>query len=184
MKKPEILSTRTVCQSRLFRVEEVALRFSNGEERVFERLGGGGGGAVIVVPLLDDNTVMMIQEYGVGVEDYELALPKGRVEAGEDVLEAANRELKEEIGMGARSLTLIKSLSQSPSYMAHRTQVVLARDLYPERLPGDEPEPLIVTPCLFTNLHELVMNDEVREARSIAALYLARDYLLAQTSDD
>ena len=184
MKKPEILSTRTVCQSRLFRVEEVALRFSNGQERVFERLGGGGGGAVIVVPLLDNDTVMMIEEYGVGVEDYELALPKGRVERGEDVLEAANRELKEEIGMGARSLTLLKSLSQSPSYMAHCTQVVLARDLYPERLPGDEPEPLIVKPCSFSNVHALVMADELREARSIAALYLARDYMLAKMPND
>src|SRR5690606_24598189 len=113
-----------------FRVEELKLRFGNGEERTYERLCSGSSAAVIVVPLLNDDTVLLIREYGVGMESYELGLPKGRVEKGEDLLDAANRELKEEIGYGARDLSLLKLMSQSPNYMQHRTQIVLARDLY------------------------------------------------------
>ncbi|WP_404854270.1 NUDIX domain-containing protein, partial [Escherichia coli] len=48
------------------------------------------------------------------------------VEPGEDILAAANRELKEEAGYGARQLEHITELSLSPGYMSQRIQVVLA----------------------------------------------------------
>ena len=176
-KKPEILTRKQVAASQIFRVEQLDLRFSNGEERTYERLCAGSSAAVIVVPLLDDNTVILIREYGVGVENYELGLPKGRVEAGEDLLEAANRELKEEIGYGARDLSLLKLMSQSPNYMQHHTQIVLARDLYEERLEGDEPEPLELVPIKLSELDSWLAREDFTEARSIAALLLTQRWL-------
>src|SRR5690606_37892514 len=101
-------------------------------------------------------------------------LPKGRVERGEDLLAAANRELMEEIGYGARDVSLLKLMSQSPNYMQHRTQIVLARDLYEHRLEGDEPEPLDVVPVKFSELDELLEREDFSEARSIAALLLVQ----------
>jgi ADP-ribose diphosphatase len=176
--KPEILKRRTVASSRLFRADELHLRFSNGEERIYEKLCSGGPGAVLIVPLLDDGRVLMIREYGAGIEDYHLALPKGAVDKGEGILEAANRELKEEVGYGARQLHLLKRVHLSPAYMEHGIHIILARDLYPERLPGDEPEPIEVVPCDFTRLLDLAMREDVREGRTIAALFLAREWLL------
>lgn len=178
--KPDILSRKQVAASRLFRVEELELRFSNGEERTYERLCAGSTAAVIVVPLLDDDTVLLIREYGAGLDTYELGLPKGRVERGEDLLAAANRELMEEIGYGARNLSLLKLMSQSPNYMQHRTQIVLARDLYEYRLEGDEPEPLDVVPVKFSELDELLEREDFSEARSIAALLLVQRMLQHQ----
>lgn len=127
--------------------------------------------------MLDSDTVLLIREYGVGVEGYELGLPKGKVDAGETHIEAANRELKEEVGYGAKDLQLMKCLSQSPNYMQHKTQIVLARNLYPERLEGDEPEPLDVVPAKLSELEQWIARDDLTEARSIAALLLARQYL-------
>lgn len=175
--KPDILARRQVAASRLFRVEELQLRFSNGEERTYERLCAGSTAAVIVVPLLDDDTVLLIREYGAGLDDYELALPKGRVEPGEDLLDAANRELMEEIGYGARDLSLLKLMSQSPNYMQHRTQIVLARELYERRLEGDEPEPLEVVPVRLSELDSWLAREDLSEARSIAALLLVQRML-------
>ena len=48
--KPEILKAEIVAESRLFKVESLHLKFSNGEERVYERMRGGNRGAVMVVP--------------------------------------------------------------------------------------------------------------------------------------
>src|SRR5690554_2399460 len=176
--KPEILKRHTVARSRLFRADELHLRFSNGEERIFEKLVRGNGfGAVLVIPVLDDNRVVMIREYAAGLHDYHLALPKGAVDQGESVLEAANRELKEEAGYGAGRLQLLKQFYLNPAYMEHRINVVLARDLYPERLPGDEPEPIEVVPCDFEHVLSLTMRDDVCEGRTIAALFLAREWL-------
>ena len=175
--KPEILKRETVMRSRLFRADQVHLRFSNGEERHYEKLVGGGNGAVLVVPVLNGDTLLLVREYAVGLENYHLACPKGAIDAGESILEAANRELKEEVGYGARKLTFLKKVYLSPSYMEHAINIVLAEDLYPERLVGDEPEPIEVETIPFAALSELCWRDDVLEGRSLAALFLAKEWL-------
>ncbi|WP_149195915.1 ADP compounds hydrolase NudE [Luteimonas suaedae] len=160
-----------------YRMERLDLEFGNGERRRFERLHGRGHGAVAVVPLIDDDTVLLVREYAAGVHRYELGLVKGRIDAGETPLQAADRELKEEAGYGAHRLEVLRSLTLAPTYMSHLTWLVLARDLYPERLPGDEPEELEVVPWRLDALHELILREDFSEGRSIAALFLAREYL-------
>ena len=54
---------------------------------------------------------------------------------------------------------------------------MLARDLYAERLPGDEPEELEVVPWKLDALHELILREDFSEGRSIAALFIAREWL-------
>lgn len=175
--KPRILEQHITAKSRLFTVETLKLRFSNGQERDYERLIGSGRKAVMVIPMIDNNTVLLVREYAAGLHDYHVSLPKGLVEAGEDVLSGANRELMEEIGLGARRLQELKPLSLSPGYMTHTTHVVLAQDLYEAKLEGDEPEPLEVVEVKLDALMEFVMQEEFTEARSMAALFLVREML-------
>ena len=181
--KPSILKRATVARSRLFRADEIHLRFSNGEERTYEKLCSGGPGAVLIVPLLDADTVLLVREYAAGLEDYHLALPKGAIDQGETLLDAANRELKEEGGYGARQLKFLKRIHLSPSYMEHGINVVVAWDLYPERLQGDEPEPIEVVPYPLADLVQLIARPDVSEGRSIAALFMAREWLAGRLVD-
>lgn len=174
---PRILAQRAARDSRFLHVEEVDLAFSNGARRTFERLTASGQGAVFIVAMRDPETVLLVREYGVGLDRYELGLPKGRIDPGETALEAANRELQEEAGFGARKLTPLITLSLLPAYMTHKAQVILAEDLYPNSLPGDEPEPLEVVPWKLSELPALIARDDVSEGRSIAALFVAREYL-------
>lgn len=178
--KPEILKVSQPDRSRLFKVERLDLRFSNGEERQFERLMNRGNGAVMVVALTANNEVVLIREYAAGLEDYVLTLPKGVIDPGENATEAANRELQEEAGFGAKRLTAIKQMSAAPNYMGHMLDLVIAQDLFESRLPGDEPEPLEVVTYPLSNIDQLVMEDEFHEGRAIAALYLARQWFEAQ----
>ncbi len=175
--KPKVLSRHSVARSRLFHIESLELRFANGEERSFERLTGSDHGAVMMVAMPDPEHVLLIREYAAGFEDYVLTLPKGLVDPGEDVISAANRELMEECGFGARRIEPLVELSLAPNYMRHRMQVMLATDLYPKRLPGDEPEPLIVETHAIKELPALLAREDFHEARAIAALYIARDRL-------
>lgn len=177
--KPTVLSREIVANSRLFRVESVELRFSNGVERTYERLVGRGNGygAVMIVAMLDAEHAVLVEEYCGGTDEYELSLPKGLIEPGEDVLAAANRELKEEAGFGARQLEHLTELSLSPGYMSQKIQVVLATDLYEERLEGDEPEPMGVEKVNLRELSALAMHPQFSEGRALAALYLVRDML-------
>lgn len=176
--KPVVTRTETIAQTRLFRVEQVDLRFANGREVRFERLRSSPFGAVLIVPMLDDTTVLLIREYAAGVERYELALPKGLIEEGETLIEAANREIMEEIGYGARRLTHLKSVTLAPGYFNHATHIILAQELYPQRLEGDEPEEIETIPWSLERLDDLFTEAECTEARSIAALFLVREQLL------
>ena len=163
-----------------YRLEHLDLEFSNGERRRFERMVSRGHGAVVVVPMLDEETVLLVREYAAGVHRYELGLVKGRIDAGESPEQAADRELKEEAGYGAHRLEVVRELSLAPVHMSHETTVVLARDLYPERLPGDEPEELEVIPWKLDDLGDLILREDFSEGRTIASLFIAREWLRQQ----
>ena len=149
-KKPQILRQDLIAQSRIFRIEELDLEFANGEKRTYERLLGGSRGSVLVVPMLDDDTVLLIREYSTGSDDY---------------------------GYGSNNLQLLRTVSVVPSYIQHQTHVILARNLFPDLQQGDEPEPIEVVPWKLSNWQELLAQPDLTEARSIAALYMTRDFL-------
>ncbi|AGA32000.1 ADP compounds hydrolase NudE [Thioalkalivibrio nitratireducens DSM 14787] len=180
--KPAVHHRRTVARSRLFEVEEMHLEFSNGVHARYERLLSSGRGAVVIAPMLDAETVLLIREYAAGTHRYELGLPKGRIEADEDILAAADREIMEEIGFGSRRLSHLGSFSLAPGYMSHTSHLVLAQDLYEHRVPGDEPEEIEVLPWRLADLGRLLEREDCSEARSIAALFMVRERLLAAAS--
>ena len=178
-KIPSVVHSELIASTRIFRVEQRDLCFSNGVEVSYERLVGSDSGAVLIVPMLDDNTVLLIREYAAGVHRYELALPKGKIEDNEPLLEAANREIMEETGYGAKDLNHLTSFTVAPGYLSHQTHIALAENLYEQQCDGDEPEEIEVVPWKMDRLPELLSLEECTEARSIAALYMVRE-LLAQ----
>lgn len=180
--KPIIKGIKEVARSRLFKVESMDLEFSNGVTRTYERLVAGPNGAVMIVPILVDKqsgekSFLLIREYSGGTHDYQLAFPKGLMETGETPQESANRELKEEVGHGAKKLTMMKQMSLAPGYLTHKMNLVLAEDLYLESLEGDEPEPLEVVKWPINEIESLIEQPDFTEARSIAALFLAKQIL-------
>ncbi|MCC2617041.1 ADP compounds hydrolase NudE [Aestuariibacter halophilus] len=177
---PLIHHREIVASSGLFRVERIDLEFSNGAQRQFERMAGSGRGAVMIVPFLDDQTVLLVREYAAGTHSYQLGFPKGLIDPGEQSLQAANRELQEEVGYAANSLTSLHTVSMAPTFFNASMHIIIARDLYPQRLEGDEPEPLEVIPWSIDNFDALLARDDFVEARSISALLLTERWLKEQ----
>ena len=180
LKKPQIIKAREVAKTAIFRIEELSLRFSNGAERTYERLGtfNSPRQTVMVVPVTEKKQFVLIEEYSVGTESYELGFPKGKIDPGETLHEGAGRELMEEAGFGAKNLEPIMQFSLSPQYMCHKMHVMLAQDLYEASLPGDEPEPLTVHIMNFAEIIALIAEGRLLDVRTIAALYLIQDRLL------
>ena len=83
--KPTISARRPIKHTGIFDIEEIDLVFANGETRRYQRLLGSRQGAVLIVPLVDESTVLLIREYAAGMERYELAFPKGKIEVGENL---------------------------------------------------------------------------------------------------
>lgn len=174
---PEILNITTVAQSRLFTVESLDLRFSNGELRTYERMRPSGRHAVMMVPITAQGDILLVREFAAGTERYELGFPKGLIDPGEHAEEAAVRELKEEVGFGAKQLTHLKDLILAPSYFSGQMSLFIAQDLYPEQLVGDEPEPLEIIRWPLSQAEELLTHLDFCEARSVTALLLTLNYM-------
>ena len=58
---PQILSNEVVAKSRLFTVESLELKFSNDDQRQYERIRGGCRGAVMIVPVTADNELLLVR---------------------------------------------------------------------------------------------------------------------------
>ncbi|WP_068544317.1 ADP compounds hydrolase NudE [Thalassotalea crassostreae] len=176
---PDILESKEVAKSRLITVEQVDLKFSNGEQRSYEKVKGKGRGAVLIVPMLDQDTMILIREYSAGTHSYQLGFPKGLIDEGEESIEAANRELQEEINMAATDLTYVHQLSLAPQFFDAKMDIFLGQNLYESSLVGDEPEPLQTVHWKLSDYQQLLAQPDFTEARSIAALMLVKDLLKA-----
>lgn len=175
--KPICKKRAVIAKSRLFTVEEMHLQFSNNAQRVYERIKSHGHGAVLIVALTPGESLLLVREYAAGTDRYELAFPKGIIDRGETPIEAANRELREETGFAAKELHWLRSMSLAPGYFGACIEIVVAQGLYPSPLPGDEPEPPEVIEWPLHAVEELLEKPDFTEARSIAALFLVKEWL-------
>lgn len=172
---PQINNRTQVAKSQLFSIEQLDLTFSNGEQRIYERMEGSGRGAVMIVPITENNELILVKEYCAGTHSYELGFPKGLIDPGEKPVEAANRELQEEVGVAANELTSLHVVAMAPAFFSGDMEIFIAQGLYPQKLAGDEPEPLDVIHWPINDYLALLSQKDFNEARSIAALMLVVD---------
>lgn len=182
--KPVVLSESIVARSRFFEVQERSLRFRSGEELCIERLLDHGQRSVAIVAMLDEERFVLVEEYAAGIHAFVRTVPMGGVGAAETIEEAVRRELAEEIGYTAREVTVLQTLSIVPSHLGHTITVCVATGLQPADAVGDEPEYLVPHTFPMSRLYDLVIAGDVVEARSVAALYIARDWLKERHGPD
>jgi len=177
--KPLVQGVKTIAQTRLFRIEAVDLAFSNGAHRQYERINNDTAGMVSVIPIHDESLIL-VREYAVGSDAYELGFVKGRIDPGETPLEAGNRELQEEIGFGANTIKLVRKTRVTPHYTTAVGYILLAEDLYVQSAEGDEPEDLQQVHWPLADIAGLLEHPDINDVRTLHALYWLRDYLQAK----
>ena len=135
-------------------------------------------GAVAVVPLEEDGRhVLLVRQYRAAVGDALLELPAGKRDVeGEPADECARRELIEEIGQDATSLTELGWFYNSPGFTDERTVCFLAEGLTPAEpaAPGVEEVHMTVERVCLDDLEELVAAGDLVDAKSLIGLLLAR----------
>ncbi|MFP3014328.1 MAG: ADP compounds hydrolase NudE [Arsenophonus sp.] len=176
IKKPKIINIKNIAKSKLFCIQSINIEFSNGVKCFYERMQPLIKEAVLIVPIIN-NELILIREYAVGIEEYELGFPKGAINKGETAIEAAVRELKEEIGYGTKHIELLAKLTISPAYFSSKINIFIAQNLYEEKLKGDEPEPLEQIRWPIKKIQQLIDVKDFNEARNISALFYTQCYL-------
>lgn len=121
----ETLSTEVVCAGPLSRLRIDHVRTPTGE--VMEREVVEHDDAVAIVALLDDGDVVLLRHYRHPFASYQLEIPAGKLDqVGEEPLEAARRELREEAGLAARSWEPLVTFRNSAGWTDESTTVFLA----------------------------------------------------------
>ena len=132
---------------------------------------------VMIVPVNAAGEVLFIHEPTIYSAQPVLFLPGGAVDEGENPLEAANREMQEEIGYGAARLELLHEFHPLARHAHMRIFAVLARELSESRLLGDEPYHIPIFPYPLRDFERLLTDQDggqLHDSTAIAALYMAR----------
>jgi ADP-ribose pyrophosphatase len=140
-------------------------------------------GAVCVVPLEADGRVIMLRQYRAPLDTVVLEIPAGKLDVpGEEVEDAARRELLEEAGVTASSLINLGSFHNSPGFTDEYTTCFLAEGLtHLEReFHGVEEEHMTVEAIPLETLWRMQARGELTDGKSLLALALTARILDAR----
>jgi ADP-ribose pyrophosphatase len=165
------VESRVEFEGRILRVRVDKVRLPDG--RVTTREIAEHGASVCIVPVDSQGNVLLVRQYRKPVEDQLLEVPAGGVEPGESPLEAAVRELQEEVGFAAREIQLLSSFWISPGWCTEFMSAYLATELEPASLPADYDENIAVVPVPLSEVEGLMRSGEIKDLKSIASLLLA-----------
>lgn len=169
----EPLGGETVYDGRLVEVRIERFRHADGEEVTREIVRHQGAVAVVAH---DDEQVWLVRQPREAVMEPDLLeLPAGRLDVeGEEPLAAAQRELAEEIGLGARSWEPILSYYSSAGFSDERVFLFHARELYEHSAESGEEERIAVVPWPLARIDEAI--EQCRDAKTLIGLqWLARE---------
>ncbi len=126
--------------------------------------------ALGVIPLDEDNNTWLIGQYRYPLKRYSWEIVEGGAPFGEDPLDAAKRELKEEAGIEAKEWTHFMEMSTSNCLADEHAIFYVARGLTIGEPQPDENEKLQVAKVPFQKAYELVMEGRIQDGMSIGAI--------------
>lgn len=171
----ELIRSEMLMQGRAFKIRRDHLKTPDGRETKFEIIEHGG--SVILVPVDTDGNLLFVRQYRHAAGVDLLELPAGTRDGDEPYEECAAREIREETGMEAGGLQKVGEFYLAPGYSTEFMVVYLATDLKLNPLEADDDEFLSVEKIPVAEALQRAERGEIPDAKSLAALLLAKPYL-------
>jgi 8-oxo-dGTP pyrophosphatase MutT (NUDIX family) len=170
---PTVLSSRVLYTGKVvtLRVDEIVLPGGGTALREVVR----HPGAVVVVALDGDEHLYLVRQYRHAIGRYLLELPAGGLEPDEEPLAAAQRELREEVGLAAKEWVHLGSFYSTPGFVNELLHAYLARGLSAVPRDPDDDEDIAVIRLPLAGLLEHL--EEVPDAKTLATLLLLHRFM-------
>ena len=136
-----------------------------------------GASAIGALDSDPDLNIAMLRQYRHAIGGWLWEIPAGCRNAGEDALECARRELGEEASVAAQRWDHLGSIITIPSFCDERIEMYLARELSTGEGTLDHDEVISVSRVPFEETFAMIRRGDIVDAKSIVALYRARDFL-------
>ncbi len=127
-------------------------------------------GSVVVLPVLPDGRILLVRQYRHATRQYLWELVAGRIDAGENVRQAAERELIEETGYRAKRLRVFLDVFPTPGFLEERMYILLAENLTAGEAQPEEDEKITAKAFAPAALERMIRRNVLRDAKSIAGL--------------
>lgn len=163
------LEGRTVYEGALLRVRRDRVRLPDGAESAREYVEHPG--AVVVLAVLPDGKLLFERQFRYPLRRAFLELPAGKIDAGEDLLECARRELREETGYEAVEWQYLGVLHPCIGYSNERIEMFLARGLTHVGDALDDGEFLEVLRISVDEALAAVEEGRITDGKTIGALF-------------
>ena len=134
-------------------------------------------GATAIIPFLDDTRIVLLKQYRHALKKYIWEIPAGTLDPQEEIIGCAKRELIEETGYSANRWHKLGEITPVPGYSDERIHIFLATELQPAEQHLDEDEVIQVQEVDFLKAFEMIGNGEIQDAKSIAGLFMASQWL-------
>jgi ADP-ribose pyrophosphatase len=169
------LTSTSVFQGRLLHVVSDTVRLPNGREATREYILHPG--ASMIIAMADDKTIVLERQYRYPLARHFIELPAGKIDAGEDPMDTAKRELREECGYVAREWCHLTTLHPCIAYANERIELYLARGLTAVARQLDDGEFLEVLHLPVTEALAWVRDGRITEAKAVTGLLWAEKIL-------
>lgn len=164
----QTVDVRRVFDGKIIHVHHDDVVLSNGKATKREIVAHPGG--VGILCLDDDGQTMLVRQFRAPYKELVYEIPAGKLEPGEDPLEAGKREFSEECGAEARKFFSLGKLYPSPGYCGEIIHMFAATGITYKEQHLDEGEFLEVIKLPFDEAVEMVMRGEITDSKSIAAI--------------
>ena len=128
-------------------------------------------GAVVILPLLDDGTVLLERQFRYPMHQVFIEFPAGKIDAGEDTLACAKRELVEETGYTATDWQFVSTIHNAIAYSDEHLELYLARGLTKGEQQLDDGEFLEVFTATIDELLQWVREGKVTDVKTIIGAF-------------
>lgn len=130
--------------------------------------------SVAVLPIHPDGTLTLIRQYRYAFKKKVVEIPAGRIDRGETPLQAAKRELREEIGLGARRWEKLVRLVPSPGFCDETVTIFRASDFFPSFAEPDPDERIEVLRVSLDDGIGRLSKENPQDAKTLVALLMER----------
>lgn len=171
----DVVGTRRIHEGRVLnlRVDDVTL--PNGRASKFEIVEHNGGVCVIAQP--QPESIVLVRQYRPATGRMLLEVPAGKLEAGEDPLACAQRELLEETGYRCRHMRRLWSFYSAPGFCSELLHLFVAEGLTLGAAQPEENESIEVVVMRVEDAWAMVERDELPDAKTQIALAWAREHM-------
>ncbi|MDO5734582.1 MAG: NUDIX hydrolase [Eubacteriales bacterium] len=157
---------------RVFTVEIQDVELADGSRAKREIVKHHGGACVLAID--SEFRVPLVLQHRAAFKSLLYEIPAGKLEPGEEALACAQRELKEECGLTAKSWQELAVLYPSPGYDTEVITIFLAQDILDTGVQDlDEGEFLKVKKLPFDDLFAAVMRGQIKDAKTQIAVLKA-----------